>query len=107
MEQPGSEVPHDWEARCLAFHERLMAHERAWPFLEPVDPVALNLPTYFDIIKNPMDMSTMLMKLQQHEYETPDEYRDDMVLMFENAMEFNRDDTHEESVGCVLFSLLS
>ena len=26
---------------------------------KPVDPVALNIPDYFDVIKNPMDFSTI------------------------------------------------
>ena len=30
-------------------------------FGTPVDPVALNIPAYFDIIKNPMDLGTILV----------------------------------------------
>lgn len=26
------------------------------PFLNPVDPLALNIPTYNEIVKNPMDL---------------------------------------------------
>lgn len=88
-------------ARCVFFHERLAAHPLAWPFLQPVDPVALNLPTYLDIIASPMDLSTMHAKLHTNAYDDPDAYKRDMVLMFENAIEFNKDDTHEDSVGCV------
>lgn len=31
----------------------------AWPFYKPVDASALNLRDYHDIIKQPMDMSTI------------------------------------------------
>jgi hypothetical protein len=31
----------------------------AWPFYKPVDSAALNLHDYHDIIKQPMDMSTI------------------------------------------------
>lgn len=31
----------------------------AWPFYKPVDASALNLHDYHDIIKQPMDMSTI------------------------------------------------
>ena len=30
-----------------------------WPFAIPVDPVALNIPDYFDVIKQPMDLGTI------------------------------------------------
>jgi hypothetical protein len=84
---------------CKELHKKLSSHALAWPFLHPVDPVALNLPTYFDIIKNPMDLSTMKAKLKKGEYMSPEDYKADMILMFENAIEFNKEDTREESVG--------
>ena len=40
-------------------------HKFAWPFHKPVDPVALGLPDYFDVIKEPMDMSKIKQKLEQ------------------------------------------
>ena len=30
-------------------------------FRKPVDAIALNIPTYYDIIKNPMDLSTIIV----------------------------------------------
>ncbi len=36
---------------------KLMRRKSAWPFLEPVDPVALNIPDYPDVVKHPMDLS--------------------------------------------------
>jgi bromodomain-containing factor 1 len=33
--------------------------KRGFPFNKPVDPVALNIPTYFDAIKQPMDLGTV------------------------------------------------
>ena len=35
---------------------------------EPVDPIALGIPTYFDVIKSPMDLGTILMRLTQRGY---------------------------------------
>jgi hypothetical protein len=37
----------------------LINHKHGWPFREPVDPVALNIPDYPQIIKNPMDLGTI------------------------------------------------
>lgn len=31
-------------------------HPNAYPFLAPVDPVALKIPDYFDIVKEPIDL---------------------------------------------------
>jgi bromodomain-containing factor 1 len=45
-----------------------------WPFLAPVDPVALGIPTYFTIIKRPMDLSTMKKKLDANDYFSSADY---------------------------------
>jgi bromodomain-containing factor 1 len=34
-------------------------HRLAGPFLKPVDDVALNIPDYYYIIKEPMDLQTI------------------------------------------------
>ena len=67
----------------------LSSHPSSWPFLQPVDPVALNIPTYFSEIKRPMDISTMAGK----SYGGVEEMREDLVLMFENAVLFNGPDS--------------
>lgn len=58
-------------------------------FLTPVDPVALNIPHYRSIIKQPMDMQTMTQKLKQGQYEKASEFRADFELMVKNCMTFN------------------
>ncbi|KAJ1558080.1 hypothetical protein HK096_003658, partial [Nowakowskiella sp. JEL0078] len=58
-------------------------------FLYPVDPVALNIPTYFDIIKRPMDLSTIRRKLDSNVYESGEEFEDDFRLMLRNCFTFN------------------
>jgi hypothetical protein len=40
----------------------LMRHQFGAPFNQPVDPVALNIPDYFEKITNPMDFSTIQKK---------------------------------------------
>ncbi|CAH0486817.1 unnamed protein product [Peronospora farinosa] len=91
----------DLHAKCVRLHAELSRHSLAWPFLEPVDPVLLNIPTYFDVISHPMDLSTMGTKLNKNEYNDPVEYRADLLLMFANAIEFNQDDEREDSVANV------
>lgn len=45
--------------KCQDLLRQLLRHEHAWPFAKPVDPLALNIPDYFDIIKHPMDLGTI------------------------------------------------
>jgi hypothetical protein len=47
---------------CLEILQELMAHEFGWVFNTPVDPLALNIPDYFDVIKSPMDLGTIKVK---------------------------------------------
>ena len=61
----------------------------AWPFLQPVDPVALNIPTYYSVVKKPMDFGTIRTKLDQGEYENAKEFENDVKLVFQNCYKFN------------------
>ena len=62
----------------------------AGPFRIAVNPDALGIPDYFDIIKNPMDMSAIKTKLDNGDYKDPWQFVDDVWLMFENAWTYNR-----------------
>lgn len=62
----------------------------AAPFREPVDPDTLGIPDYFQIIKTPMDLSTIKKKLDDGAYKEPWEFVDDVWLMFENAWTYNK-----------------
>ncbi len=76
----------------------------ASPFLRPVDAVALNIPHYPQIIKNPMDFSTIERKLnssnpakpdpntQNPRYHSADEFISDVRLIFQNCFTFNGPD---------------
>lgn len=48
------------------------------------------LKDYFDIVKNPMDLSTIKRKLDTGQYQEPWQYVDDVWLMFNNAWLYNR-----------------
>lgn len=43
--------------------DKVMAQDGAEFLNVPVDPVALKLPTYFKVIKNPMDFGTLKVAL--------------------------------------------
>lgn len=63
-------------------------------FTEPVDPVAHGIPTYNQIIVNPMDLGTIQDMMNTDKIDTPEEFARLARLVFENAMKFNVDHTH-------------
>jgi Bromodomain/Bromodomain extra-terminal - transcription regulation len=63
-------------------------------FSEPVDPVALGIPTYLHVVKEPMDLRTIDRKMEAGEIESPEEFARLVRLVFENAMTFNIDPGH-------------
>ena len=64
---------------------------RSFVFREPVDPVLLQIPTYFDVIpkKNARDLRTIRSKLDADKYDSIDAWEADMDLMIDNALLFN------------------
>lgn len=58
-------------------------------FVAPVDPVALNIPTYPKIITNPMDLSTLEQKFKDHQYPTITALLLDFNLIILNCEAFN------------------
>ncbi|ORZ01312.1 Bromodomain-containing protein [Syncephalastrum racemosum] len=60
-----------------------------WPFLQPVQPELWGATNYFDIIKTPMDFTTIRKKLGKREYTSPDEFEDDVRLVFNNCYTYN------------------
>lgn len=56
-------------------------------FREPVDPVTL--PDYYEKIKNPIDISTIIKKMKKGTYEFSYEVRDDFRLLITNCRHYN------------------
>merc|ERR1712166_665000 len=63
-------------------------------FSEPVDPVALGIPTYPQVIKEPTDLRTLHLKMEANEVRAPEEFARLCRLVFENAVMFNVDPTN-------------
>jgi bromodomain-containing factor 1 len=85
------------------FHDEVLSevkkgkyfHLNQW-FMDPVDPVALNIPTYFNVIKKPMDLNSMTQKNYEGNYKNTKELEKDMKQIVTNAETFNGHD-HEVS----------
>ena len=61
-----------------------------WPFKEPVDYVAFNIPDYPLIVKHPMDLRTVGERLAEGIIETPDEFVGMVRTVFRNAFLYNK-----------------
>ena len=84
---------------CTTILKGLKRHPQSLPFQVPVDPVALNIPDYFDIIKNPMDLSTISKKLEAGEYATADDFIANVRLMLSNCFAYNHPDSQVSKMG--------
>ncbi|XP_010146742.1 PREDICTED: bromodomain testis-specific protein [Eurypyga helias] len=65
-------------------------HNFSWPFHQPVDAVALNLPDYYKIIKKPMDLTTIKKRLEHNYYTKAAECIEDFKTMFLNCYIYNK-----------------
>jgi len=64
LDSYGGSVNLSWALKqCQTLLKSLMTHKFGWPFNQPVDPIALNIPDYFDVIKQPMDLGTIKVNL--------------------------------------------
>ncbi|PCH34126.1 hypothetical protein WOLCODRAFT_130217 [Wolfiporia cocos MD-104 SS10] len=74
---------------CRNALKKLQTNRHAPVFLQPVDPIRDRAPNYFDIIKQPMDLSTMSAKLEQGKYKDRFAFEQDFKLIISNAKLYN------------------
>ncbi|KAG7034892.1 Transcription factor GTE4, partial [Cucurbita argyrosperma subsp. argyrosperma] len=74
---------------CVSLLEKLMKHKHGWVFNTPVDAEGLGLHDYCSIIRHPMDLGTVKMRLHKNWYKSPKEFAEDVRLTFHNAMTYN------------------
>ena len=71
--------------------ELLQENDTQEIFAEPVDTD--EVADYLDIVKKPMDFSTMRKKLENFEYSNIDLFEEDFMLMVQNCLSYNEKDT--------------
>lgn len=69
----------------------LQNNNSAWPFLQPVNRDEVQ--DYYDFIKNPMDLSTVELKLENNKYDTFESFIKDVRLIFSNCRTYNNETT--------------
>lgn len=66
---------------------KLLAERKFKEFTKPVN--SEEVPDYYEIIVNPMDLSTVMKKIDEHSYTTPKQWIKDIDLITINALEYN------------------
>lgn len=82
--------PKAWVERARTVLSSVMKHPLAIAYFNfPVDPVALNLPDYFTIIKCPMDLGTVTKRLAGGAYPNPQVMLSNVRLVWDNCRAYN------------------
>ncbi|XP_002163708.2 bromodomain-containing protein 7 [Hydra vulgaris] len=77
---------------CLEnLHRNLQRKDIYGIFTNPVTD--LIAPGYSKIIRQPMDFQTMALKIERNEYASIESFKDDYIIMCNNAMRYNGSDT--------------
>lgn len=84
--------PAQLKKRLEGLLKGMMEHKFGWVFSSPVDPVALEIPNYFKIIRRPMDLGTIKKKLDLGIYKNLHQFATDVRLTFGNAMTYNNEE---------------
>nr|CAB3477765.1 unnamed protein product [Digitaria exilis] len=77
--------------RCRALLDDLLRHDDGWVFEAPVDARALGLRDYYTVVAEPMDLGTVLRRLERRRYADPSAFAADVRLTFRNAMSYNNE----------------
>ena len=75
--------------KCMPILQGLIDDPFGWVFHDAVDPVALGLPDYFDVVKTPMHLELVKKKLENAVYGDIDSFASDVRLVFQNAILYN------------------
>ncbi|CAF1259811.1 unnamed protein product [Adineta ricciae] len=92
--------PDDIREKMAPILRQMYDHEDGFWFHQPVTEVIA--PGYFDIIKEPMDFSTIFNKLDKNQYSTPFQFCADVWLVFNNAWTFNKKTQRVHKAGVKL-----
>jgi hypothetical protein len=76
---------------CQKVLQIFLEHPLSWPFLAPVDVVALGIPDYLHVIKQPMDLGTISKRLNDQEYKRIEDFVEDVRLVWKNCKRYNNE----------------
>lgn len=92
MNKPSPGLSSVQQNYCIKITKKIMNYPISVFFRNPVDPEKDGAPNYFEVIKRPMDLSTVLKRLDDKYYTTVDKWKEEMNLIWKNAMSYNPED---------------
>lgn len=91
-------ITSEQKKKCIKIVDDIFKRPISAMFHDPVDPVLDEVPDYFDYIKTPSDLSTVRQRLNENKYSTIAEFKNDMNLIWENAITYNG---KQSFAGCI------
>ncbi len=88
--------------KCLPILNKLINDQNGWIFKDPVDPVELGVPDYFDVVKHPMDLGLIKKRLDNGFYKDLSSFESDVKLVFDNCILYNGEESDVGLVACAL-----
>ena len=79
---------------CIKVTRKIMDYPISVFFLNPVDPERDRAPDYFQKIRRPMDLGTVMKKLEGDNYSTVDKWKEEMNLIWKNATTYNNESNY-------------
>ncbi|KAL7067685.1 bromodomain-containing protein [Cryptosporidium serpentis] len=86
LEQP---ITRTIKRKLLVCLDNLRKQPYFKPFKDPIDPVKNQCFDYFEVIKKPIDLHTIVSKLNKDTYKTLLEFYEDVMLIFSNCRCYN------------------
>ncbi|OII74144.1 uncharacterized protein cubi_02946 [Cryptosporidium ubiquitum] len=80
-------ISRGWKHMCKKITQCLIESPYGAPFIHPVDEN--DAPDYYNLIEQPIDLSTIMNKIKQDSYESIEQYRSDIDLIFINCKKYN------------------
>ncbi|KAJ1607503.1 FALZ protein [Cryptosporidium canis] len=80
-------ISRGWKHMCKKITQCLIDSPYGAPFIHPVDEN--DAPDYYNLIEQPIDLTTIMNKIKQDLYESIEQYRSDINLVFINCKKYN------------------
>jgi hypothetical protein len=72
-------------SECMEFLKRVKEHKSSYIFLQKIEEIIDKIPTYVEIIKQPIDLTKIEDRLVSGKYPNLEDFREDFELMFNNC----------------------